>query len=389
MNDIFNARVDAFRRVMSGSGATTPHDALPSALAQDESQAECPSCSSDAVSGRCDECSGICRECGGAFDEQSAVQQALSWAVMTSRAVQDPLWRLAQINQIMSDAPANDGGPAWESVARTIQDLQAVITFGAQGKNATLAIGDALRREKAAASRGDALWGALDPDGGPNPVKGASVGDPPPQPAPKANDPAPGDGKGDTPSPASDPTPQPAGGDQCCCKAADIFVDGKTVASGSSYSSKVVVTLDVNQGKGPPKGCSLEWEELPSHTYGPRIGGKDVGPPVPGGVYSNLTSHPVFRALAKKALADLTATCPVSITPFTDTPRMGITGRLVIRITLKSGCDDTSVTVYVVLTAPTYEDSGAVTDPVVVKSEDPDFKKLEAEYKKTPKPTLK
>ena len=149
------------------------------------------------------------------------------------------------------------------------------------------------------------------------------------------------------------------------------------------FDSKVDVTLDVNKGKGrpDPKGCTVEWEELPNYTYQPGL----PPPPVKADVYANLTAHPGFKKMAKAALKDLDEVCPVSIGPIHDAPHMGTHGRLVIRITLKSGCDAASVTVYVVLTAPTSFAHPVVTDPKVVKAGDPEFKALEAEYAKTPK----
>lgn len=187
--------------------------------------------------------------------------------------------------------------------------------------------------------------------------------------------------------PGQAPPADPGGGTSCCCKAEDIVVDGSTKADVSSYGSEVIVALNVGQGKGPAKGCSLEWEELPNYDYSPAINGKDVPPTVKKDVYTNLTEHKAFKAMAKSALSDLTEVCPVAIRDFTDRPRMTTGGRLVIRITLKSGCDATYVTVYVVLTAPTsiVGRLEQLTDPEVVGVGSPKFKELESEYKKSAK----
>ena len=94
---------------------------------------------------RCGECDGTCRPCWGALDEDSPVQQALAWATMVASTGSDPSWRLAQIDQVLRDSPASDGGPEWDSVSRSLRSLQAIITFGAQGRNAATAIRDGMR----------------------------------------------------------------------------------------------------------------------------------------------------------------------------------------------------------------------------------------------------
>jgi hypothetical protein len=181
-----------------------------------------------------------------------------------------------------------------------------------------------------------------------------------------------GMGGGITKDPAMG-TPEFAGGntDNCCCVAKDIYVAPIVWTRGFSHDSfDLWVYPIVGKGVGTPKGCSVEWEELPNYTYS----AGDVN--VIGGMYNNLSQTSAFQSMLKKkhkgysmsADEALRMPCPekARLPPILDQPLMGPGSTLTIRITLRSGCSPKAIVKYIVMIAPRIGDNPQLEGPWVV-----------------------
>lgn len=375
MSDVFSAQADAFRASMVGTGGVA------SAVAPKESCGDCNE-------------ARPCLHCGGNVDHASPAYQALEWGMLMAEHTSDPLQRIAEVGHAVANAPARDGSAEWGAVDQIIRNTHAFHLLTTQGQNVLSSISELLMGD----SRDDPVATGLlaeddDGMGGGNSVLSGGAG---PAGGPAGGGVAadddggmgggnkvPGMGDGNPKVPAMG-EPETATGykEECCCVAKDIKIDEIQHALIRSKNFFYIhVHPIVAKGVGKPKSCTLDWEEMPSNTYDP--GGGNV----PAGAFTNLNNHPSFKGrpenkakpkekpikgMAARALEALQKfPCPEKEIPeIYDTPNMGRASTLIIRITLKSGCDSSKIVKYILLLAPTSIAAPVLEGPYVVGEND-------------------
>ena len=134
----------------------------------------------------------------------------------------------------------------------------------------------------------------------------------------------------------------------CCCIAAGIEVDVREEDARNDMlgmkQSYIAIEFFLDQGDQNSNPCTVEWAEFTTVSYTPF-----VGPTVPAWKWAVLTNHPAFKSMARDALKFLEDPCPEGDVPkIVDRPAGGPFRVLVIRVTLKSGCDGSSITRYII-----------------------------------------